>query len=87
MFKFTTNQRYREKEMSAMGEEMKDYFVGPMPAAKFLDAFFPSTAQQRSPRAKTYGSGCYDKVISCGAETLAYDPFVSQFSFSRIELL
>jgi hypothetical protein len=84
MFKFTTNQRYREKEMSAMGEEMKDYFVGPMPAAEFLDAFFP---QQRSPCAKTYRSGCYDKVILCGAETLAYDPFVTQFYFSRIELL
>jgi hypothetical protein len=87
MFKFTTNQQYCKKEMSTMGEEMKNYLVRPMPAAEFLDAFFPSMAQQRSPCAKTYGSGCYDKVISCRAETLAYDPFVSQFSFSRIELL
>jgi hypothetical protein len=87
MFKFTTNQWYCKKEMSAMGEEMKDYFVRPMPATKFLDAFFPSTAQQRSPCGKTYGSGCYDKVVLCGAETLAYDPFVSQFYFSCIELL
>ena len=38
---FTTNQKYRIESHNTMGEEIKKYLVGPMPAQEFLDDFFP----------------------------------------------
>jgi hypothetical protein len=64
LFKFTTNHRYRLKEMTDMGNEMKDYIVGPMPAAEFLDEFFPLNSLRTSSRAQAYQPGCFQPVIS-----------------------
>jgi len=77
LLKFTTNHRYRLKEMADMGNEMEDYLVGPMPAADFLAEFLPLNSINTSLRTQTYLPGCFMPVISCEGETVAYDPFVS----------
>jgi len=79
MYKFTTNHKYREKEMSDMGDEMKGYFVGPMPAAEFLDTFFPKRSLNNTCKAKKFVKGRFRKVISCEGEKQAYGPFVGLF--------
>lgn len=76
LLKFTTNHRYRVKEMTDMGNEMKDYVVGPMPADEFLDEFLPLNAINTSRRAQVYQQGCFKPVVSCEIETAAYEPFV-----------
>ena len=62
-----------------MGDEMKDYFVGPMPAAKFLDTFFPKRFIDNTLKAKQFMKGTFNKVISCQLEKQAYCPFVGLF--------
>ena len=42
LFRFTTSHKYRQREMMEMGNKMKSYIIGPMPASLFLDKFFPS---------------------------------------------
>jgi hypothetical protein len=86
MYKFTTNHKYREKEMSDMGDEMKGYFVGPMPATEFLNTFFPKSSLNTSARAKQFEPGCFDDVISCTLETDAYQPFVGPFVVPRVDV-
>ena len=39
--KFTTNHKYWQKEMTDMGNKMRDYIIEPMPITEFLDEFFP----------------------------------------------
>jgi hypothetical protein len=79
MYKFSTNHKYREKEMSDMGNEMRGYFVGPMPAAKFLDTFFPKKSINNTLKAKQFTKGSFNKVVSCEGEKQAYCPFVGLF--------
>jgi hypothetical protein len=79
LFKFTTNNKYRLKEMADMGDEMKDYIVGPMPAAEFLKEFLPLDSIQTASRAQQFREGCFKSVISCETEPLAYDIFVGFF--------
>src|ERR1700728_163961 len=81
LFKFTTNHRYRLKEMTDMGNEMKDYIVGPMPAAEFLDEFFPLNSLRTSSRAQAYQPGCFQPVISSEKESDVYEPFVRLYLF------
>lgn len=59
-----------------MGDEMKGYFVGPMPAAEFLNTFFPKTSIDKALKAGRFKKGCFDKVISCEGEKQAYLPFI-----------
>ena len=80
LLKFTTNHKYRLKEMTDMGDEMKNYIVGPMPAAKFLKEFLPLTFIQTASKAQPYHLECFESVISCETEPLAYDPFVGFFN-------
>ena len=63
--------------MTDMGNEMKGYIVGPMPAIQFLDEFFPKRILQNGLKAQRYQKGCFDNVVSCTGETQAYEPFVS----------
>ena len=62
-----------------MAAEIKNYLVGPMPIQTFLDDFFPTTSLQGLAQLPKFTWGCYNKVVACQAETLAYDPFVSDF--------
>jgi hypothetical protein len=64
-----------------MGNEMKDYIVGPMPAAEFLDEFFPLNSLWTSSRVQAYQLGCFQPVISCKKEPDVYEPFVSFYLF------
>lgn len=79
MYKFSTNHKYQEKEMSDMGDEMKGYFVGPMSAAEFLDMFFPKKLIVNTRKAKQFTKGIFNKVISCELKKQAYCPFVGLF--------
>ena len=74
---FTTNQKYRVESCSAMGEEVKKYLVGPMPAQQFLDDFFPTNELQDLHNIPLFTSGCYDRTIAAQKETGAYKHFVS----------
>ena len=76
LFRFTTNHKYRLKEMSDMGKEMSNYIVGPMPAPDFMDEFFPKTSLQTSHQAKIFKQGCFADIVSCTSEVEAYNPFV-----------
>ena len=77
--KFTTNHKYRQKEVTDMGNEMRDYIVGPMPVTKFLDEFFPKKPIDTASKDPPFKKGCFKKVISCSCETQAYKPFVGLF--------
>jgi len=77
LLKFTTN--YQLKEMVDMGDKMKDYIVGPMPAAEFLNEFLPLDSIQTASRAQLFHWRCFESVISYKTEPLAYDPFVGFF--------
>jgi hypothetical protein len=80
--KFTTNHKYREKEMWSMGAEMKKFFVGPMPVDKFLNTFFPKNLlDPSSSRCKRFVAGSFKDTISARSETDAYDPFVGSSIF------
>lgn len=76
MHRFTTNHKYQQKEMLDMGNEMRKYFLGPIPATKFLNTFFPLNLLETSLKAKTFQPGCFSEVTSCTCETDAYIPFV-----------
>ena len=83
MARFTTNHKYRQKEMSDMGDEMRDYIVGPMPTSRFLNEFFPKKSIQSTDKAKVYRPGCFDKVVSCSDEIQAYAPFVRSIHYDH----
>ena len=64
--------------MTEMGNKMKGYIVGPMPASLFLNEFFPSKHTLRNSRKVIRPKeGHFSKVVSCTRETEAYNPFVS----------
>src|ERR1700722_1317986 len=83
MARFTTNHKYQQKEMSDMGDEMRDYIVGPMPTSRFLNEFFPKKSIQSTDKAKVYRPGCFDKVVSCSDEIQAYAPFVRSIHYDH----
>jgi len=85
--KFTTNQKYRVREMTDMGTEMKKFFVGPMPAGHFLNTFFPKEQLTEGPRAKRFYPGCFENSISAETEPEAYDPFVGSLANILIQSL
>jgi hypothetical protein len=62
--------------MSDMGNEMRKYFLGLMPAAEILNTFFPLNLLETSLKAKTFQPGCFSEVTSCTHETDAYIPFM-----------
>ena len=80
LLKFTMNHKYRLKEMTDMGDEMKDYIIGLMPAVEFLKEFLPLNSIRTACKAQPYRPGCFESVISCETEPLAYDPFVGFFN-------
>ena len=59
-----------------MGQEMKNFLVGPMPIDKFLEEFFPISKIQNY-QAPLFEQNCYDETVSCRTESAAYIPFVS----------
>jgi len=69
--------------MSDMGDEMRDYIVGPMPTSHFLNGFFPKKTIQTTNKAKAYRLGCFDKVGSCSSEIQAYAPFVHSIHYDH----
>lgn len=75
MLPFTTNQKFRIPSCTAMAQEIKSYLLGPMPVEQFLNDFFPTQSLYLSEIPK-FTPGCYDKVLNCTIEPLAYDPFV-----------
>jgi hypothetical protein len=74
---YTTNKKYRVESQFAMGQEMKKYFVGPMPPEQFLNVFFPIDDPQGVP---SFTAGCYQETVRCTGEKPAYCSFVCQFS-------
>ena len=78
LFRFTTSHKYRQREMTEMGNEMKGYIIGPMPVSLFLNKFFPSKHTLRNSQKVIWPKeGHFSKVVSCTCETEAYNPFVS----------
>ena len=66
-----------------MGDEMRDYIVGPMPTSCFLNEFFPKKSIQSTNKAKVYRPGCFDKVVSSSDEIQAYAPFVRSLHYDH----
>jgi hypothetical protein len=60
---FTTNQKYCIKSHNAMGEEIKKYLVGPMPAYQFLDDFFPISKLPDLATIPQFEPKCYGQTI------------------------
>jgi hypothetical protein len=87
---FTTNQKYRIESRNAMGEEIKKYLVGPMPAQQFLDDFFPISKLPDLATIPQFVPKCYDRTIKAKKEKNAYKPFVSPFDklpYSPLQVL
>ena len=74
---FTTNQKFRVDACTAMGEEIKKYLVGPMPAQQFLDDFFPVNELSGLDKVSKFKPNCYRRTIKAQKETDSYEPFVS----------
>jgi len=62
-----------------MGEEIKKYIVGPMPAQQFLDDFLPVEHIPGLDSVSSFSPHCYDKTIAAETEPKSYKPFVSRF--------
>lgn len=76
---FTTNHKYRDKEVQSMGNEMRGYITGPMPPAEFLEEFFPpSSIGTTRKKSAIFKPQCFKDVVTCTGEKEAYKPFVSQ---------
>ena len=70
-----------------MAAEIKSYLLGQMPADQFLDHFFPRRLLQKGLASiPKFTEGCYNNVVSCAGETLAYDPFVGHCPFQKITI-
>jgi hypothetical protein len=65
--------------MTDMGNNMRDYIVGPMPVTEFLNEFFPKKPIDTASKDPPFKKGCFKKVISCSCETQAYKPFMGLF--------
>ena len=80
---FTTTQKYCVESCTAMADKMKKYIVGPMPAQKFLDKFFPVNDIPLFHRAlsRNFVRGCYEKTLKAAKEEDMYEPFVSLKEF------
>ncbi|KAG6376717.1 hypothetical protein JVT61DRAFT_1735 [Boletus reticuloceps] len=76
MAPYTTNAKYRVKEMTQMGKEMRDYMVGPMPAQRFLGEFFP-TEKLEAYTETPFTPGTFRNTVACRNERLAYRSFVN----------
>jgi hypothetical protein len=74
---FTTNQKYRIESCTTMGEEIKKYLVGPMPAQEFLDTFFPASKLPGLNHIPVFTLGCYRRTVKAKKETCSYKHFVS----------
>ena len=79
IFKFTTNHKYWQKEMTDMGNKMRDDIIEPMPITEFLDEFFPKQPIDTTFKDPPFKKGCFEKVISGSSEPQAYKPFVGLF--------
>jgi len=66
-----------------MGDEMRDYIVGPMPTSHFLNKISPKKSIQSTNKAKVYRPGCFDKVVSCSSKIQAYAPFVRSIHYDH----
>jgi hypothetical protein len=76
---FTTNQKYHIESRNAMGEEIKKYLVGLMPAQEFLDDFFPISELPDLATIPQFKPKCYGRTIKAKKEKNSYRPFVSPF--------
>ena len=76
-FPFTTNQKFRSESYTKMGEEMKKYLIGPMPAQEFLDDFFPVNELPGLGSIPLFEPDCYKDAATAKRETAAYSHFVS----------
>jgi len=47
-----------------MGEEIKKYLVGPMPAQEFLDTFFLASKLSRLNQIPVFTPGCYRWTVN-----------------------
>ncbi|KAG1798281.1 uncharacterized protein HD556DRAFT_1440621 [Suillus plorans] len=80
MLSFMTLTQCRVKTINAMGKEMRDYFIGPMPVEEFLQEFFPSSEiPDYDPLYFTsaFAAGAFSDVISIKHEERAYTPFIN----------
>ncbi|KAG1843219.1 hypothetical protein C8R48DRAFT_579895, partial [Suillus tomentosus] len=72
MLAHTTNARYRNTTVNAMGKEMQGFFVGPMSPEEFLQEFLPVAKMPDN----SFTSGVFDNTISVREELQAYEPFI-----------
>jgi hypothetical protein len=77
MSRFTTNHKYLQKEMSDMGDEMRDYIVGPMPTSHFLKEIFPRSLSRASIRPKFTGWDVLTRLFQ------AYAPFICSIHYDH----
>jgi hypothetical protein len=73
---WTTNARCRNFTVNAMGKEMKNHCVGPMPVQEFLEEFLP-TSEIPGLLPINFKSGTFNNTVRVKDEVQAYEPFVS----------
>lgn len=90
MLPYTTHTRCRVDTVNAMGYEMKDYIVGPMPPKEFLQEFLPTSQipyYDASGFTSTFTAGTFSSTLSAADEQGAYEPFVSIPGICSIKIL
>ena len=75
---YTTNQKYCVESSTTMGEEIKKYLVGPLPAQQLLDFFF-LVSELPDLGVSLFTPGCYQRTVTVQNETCSYEHFVSFF--------
>jgi hypothetical protein len=66
-----------------MGNEIRGYLVGPMPAEEFLEEFLSPTMIPDYQPLTSFSEGAFDNTVSAAQETSAYNPFVSASTMRR----
>jgi hypothetical protein len=56
---YSTNHKYYIELHITMGEEIKGFLVGPMPAQAFLDNFFPTEELLNLVTVPSFEKGCH----------------------------
>ena len=80
---YTTNHLYQIDSVTTVGKEMARFLIGPMPSQLFLDTFFPTEKISNLDNVPSFEPNCYRHVVTGNrSEKQAYQPFVSQISYS-----
>ncbi|KAG1904970.1 uncharacterized protein F5891DRAFT_1183621 [Suillus fuscotomentosus] len=82
----TTNARYQNFTVNAMGKEMKNHCIGLMPVWEFLKEFLP-TSEIPGLLPINFKSSTFDNTVHVKDEVQPYEPFIDTMKYFASTLL